>query len=215
MGDIVRLRTHSNVQKMQKNNSNPLFENSVIFNKTMTPEDKAGRIRDFFIQNENDLFFPVVHLANSLGIAVYVDDLGRIKDFQDLKGYLAIKPKAPSVIVVSEDEPYEHQRWTVAHELWHYFTHKDDRFKDMKFYAEHSLNQDITSESFTEETDEEEKEANRFAAELLMPEKEFKRRYRELILKGSPLYVKKELSESFGVSQTAVRKRLMDLNLAT
>lgn len=59
---------------------------------------------------------------------------------------------------------------------------------------------------------ESERVPNRFAAELLMPEKVFKKRYKAL--ENSTYYEKiAQLIEDFGVTQTAVLKRIEELNL--
>lgn len=104
--------------------------------------------------------------------------------------------KADNLIVVAKDDPIKRQFFTVAHELGHFFLHK--KTQDV-FYRKQAI-------EFNGEGTLEEKEANWFAASLLMP--------KELILKvwGERQSVD-YIAAKFGVSRTAAFWRLKNLKV--
>ncbi len=100
-------------------------------------------------------------------------------------------------IYVASDESLNRQAFSVAHELGHYFLH--EKKKTDLFYRSQILN-------LSGEQPREEKEANIFAASLLMPEYWVKHYY--ALTKDL-----NKLAIIFGVSITAVDYRLRDLGL--
>ena len=88
------------------------------------------------------------------------------------------------------------QRFTLAHELGHYFLHKEEQANWSDKY---------TFTRADEKSDPMEWEANRFAAEFLMPE----RKFRELVANGTDNV--DALAEAFQVSTMAVRIRAKNL----
>jgi|JFJP01.1.fsa_nt_gi Zn-dependent peptidase ImmA (M78 family) len=88
------------------------------------------------------------------------------------------------------------KRFTVAHELGHYYHHKDFLDKEGKILERNNYL-----------LDQKEVEANAFAAELLMPKTYFVKKYNEL------RQIKK-LAEYFFVSEIAINVRLINLGLA-
>ena len=209
MGDIVLLTSRCNKRKMENTTEkrvgiDDLF-NQILFRDTeLSPENKARCVRRLYDWDAAQPF-PIVKFAHSLGIEVFVENLSPIND-DSLKGYLAIYPDEPAVIVVSEDESYGHQRWTVAHELWHYFTKRDEPRTETEFCAEHG-NYGLSS------ADAEERNADRFAAALLMPEDEFRAIYRRLDADKDD--VVEYLHRYFAVSETAIKKRIRALQLSS
>jgi len=210
VGDVISFNTYYNNQTMQITNENRVHQPErrsfeFLFNKNVSPVEKAECIRCSFDLVAPGTPFPVVKFANSLGIDVFVEDLSTLDENQSTKGYLAIKPNEPAVIVVSESESYGHQRWTVAHELWHYFEHKNAERYDSDYYAERG-NYDDNSSS------DEEQKANQFATALLMPAQEFKEVYNQVCEQGE-VATRCHLEKHFAVSPTAIRRRMCELNL--
>lgn len=232
MGDVVPLHRYNNEHKMKNKALNILQQigflqnkptavftskerpnivsvsNSSSFDRHSSPEAAAQTIRKSFEGTTDDLAFPVVEYARSLGIDVFVDDLKKISDiyYSNIKGYLALKKNGKKpVIAVSVEESYGHQRWTVAHELWHYFSHRNDLIDSTVFYTEFGNYQ-------SQQKDSEEDRANRFAAELLMPQEEFKSMY-DWYMKTSKDRLLQKLSECFKVSEKAVLLRIQNLGL--
>lgn len=107
--------------------------------------------------------------------------------------------KKEKAIYVTEDEPADRQEFTIAHELGHFFLHEKKQ-SDI-FYRSQIWH-------LNDEKKEEEKEANWFAASLLMPEKYVRHYY-------SITHDLEKLAQLFGVSITAVYYRLKNLGLMT
>lgn len=115
-----------------------------------------------------------------------------------------------AIVVNDSEEPY-HKRFIVAHEFAHY----------MLDYVGNKCYQD-GMELFTKaylksghDTEENERRADRFAAELLMPAKTFLKYYANAILESNNLeeYILTFLSELFEVKQSSVRRRIEELGL--
>mgnify|MGYP000051606101 CR=1 FL=1 len=100
------------------------------------------------------------------------------------------------IIVVEERHPLNRQRFTIAHEIAHYFLHKNlkEKFEDNVFFRGYS-------------SDSLEFQANNFASDLLMPKTVFI----EKIKNGMNQI--EDLAKFFGVSTLAIRVRAKQLNL--
>ncbi|MAF81090.1 hypothetical protein CL628_03715 [bacterium] len=101
-------------------------------------------------------------------------------------------------IYVDLDDEVNRQAFTIAHELGHHYLHAD---KHKEVYFRHF------SEQLNFEDKQQEREANWFAACLLMP--------RHAMLRAwSDTKETRELAHTFEVSQTAIYYRLTELGLA-
>lgn len=128
-------------------------------------------------------------------------------DFRDLKlnnkdvsG--AIKKDENGVtLFINKYEPRERQRFTVAHELAHYFL-------DMATSNKPDVH--VEFRGLGNPKDLKEIKADSFAANLLMPKDLVEKEYSDLFM---PMAY--ELAEKFQVSVKAMKKRLNDLNLFT
>lgn len=189
------------------------MENQRVFNKKSisniiinamqkdnAPERVAAEIAEYYGTSKA---FPIGDLAKTLGFRVLIRKLSK----RSLSGYIACDDKLsiPRLIVVNEDDNYGHQRFTIAHELWHYckrIVEIDEIAKADGYYSPYDTD--------PKTQDEEELEANQFAASLLMPEEEFRIAYQgATVLKISYDYLK----ERFGVSRTAIDRRARALGL--
>lgn len=210
MGDIILWESLYNKRNMQRTieergtTLNSSFKTNIIYNNNISPDDKANYIRRLF-DWDTEKPFPMVQFAKSLGVDVFVEDLRGLNEGTSLKGYLAIKPNGNAVIVVSENESYGHQRWTVAHELWHYFNHRAAQSKETIFFAEHD-------DYDADDRDPEECDADQFATSLLMPADEFRDIYAAYSA-DKKNDAKNFLADYFAVSQIAVSKRIEGLAL--
>lgn len=127
-----------------------------------------------------------------------------------LSGF-AYQKNGMKFIGVSTADGTERQRFTLAHELGHLFLHKDDAMR----YDQGLMM--LRNEHSSDGTDIKEIEANRFAAELLMPEEELRRDLAEspsidFMVDSSMTkkYVKK-LAEKYQVSPRAMNVRITTL----
>ncbi len=138
-----------------------------------------------------DFPFDVASFAtNKLGILIKYDTLDN-----DISGKLS-KEGDNYVITVEERHPENRQRFTIAHELAHYFLHKDlkEKFEDTVFFR------GADSDTF-------EFQANLFAGDILMPKNEFLKQIRN----GNSEI--ENLAKHFGVSTLAIRVRAKQLDL--
>lgn len=171
------------------------------------PELSAAKIRALY--GKTCLDFPVVDFVKQLGIEHVAIDFSKVRTTNvgsnRITGYLGLyaNQSQPPRIVVSENESIGHQNWTTAHELWHYMNHNQPVNKDV-YYTENA--DDYGGKS----SNEEENNANLFAAALLMPKQAFIVAYKNSLRLGR----KKRVAELFQVSETAVQMRANALGLA-
>lgn len=102
-------------------------------------------------------------------------------------------------IIANSDCSDERLRFTISHELWHYFLHKNELLSNNWNIIKDVLKRDP---SFPE--DDKEYEANEFAWNLLMPEKEF--------LLDIEKYTISEVAKKYFVSENAVSTRIYYIN---
>ncbi len=146
-------------------------------------------------------------MLDSLGFNVLLND-----SFDDdkLSGALAIDNNTKvehfkKMILLNSKDSTEHQRFTIAHELAHYIF---DAVPEQKYYEAYYR----TDEERNNEVRE--YRANKFAANLLMPASIFVPRYEFVAGQiSNKLKVNLILSWDFGVSVTAIKKRIQELNL--
>lgn len=151
---------------------------------------------------------PVERLAQDAGALISYQPF----EAQDISGLLYRTAGAAPVIGVNSNNPKVRQRFTIAHELGHLSLHDGH---DLILERLIRLNfRDATSSTAS---DEEEIEANHFAAELLMPH-DFLRYSLGMLLQGRPLSdleLVRRLARRFEVSQSAMEYRLTSLGMLT
>jgi Zn-dependent peptidase ImmA (M78 family) len=146
-------------------------------------------------------------LARTLGLTVQ-----RTGDIPAGVSGVLVTRQDRSWICVREDEPSQRQRFTMAHELGHWYLNhqsQDGRHVHVNRGTMVSMRGRLASEG----VDDKEVEANQFAAELLMPGQEV----RDEVLKlPRPLREQdiSDLAEHFDVSAQAMSFRLRNLRLA-
>ena len=206
MGDFIRLhKSHNDVRKKElqmTENKSITAEDKEFFQKTImesinektTPISLAESLIELLGADSSP--FPVVACAKMLGISVYEQDIRE----KVLKGYLAVDKKDTPIICVNKNESIGHNRYTVAHELWHYLY--DYKFKKRKIT--------LYAESEHDDEDKLEKDADAFAVNLLMPKDTFLKEAKSFS-SYDPNIIVERLCNRFGVSQTAVIRRLRDV----
>ena len=104
---------------------------------------------------------PVEKIAKALGIKIRLDDVD-----DDLSGFLYRDTKEKKVIIGANRSHHENrQRFTIAHELGHFFLHEGELIHFDSEPGAFMIN--LRDSSRGDSNDE--REANFFAAELLMP----------------------------------------------
>ncbi|MCX6790750.1 MAG: ImmA/IrrE family metallo-endopeptidase [Candidatus Gribaldobacteria bacterium] len=117
-------------------------------------------------------------------------------------------PKEKFFIFINQDKPLERQHFTTAHEVGHYFLHQDIiKSKTIIIDGDDSL--DGSAMLFRSDVDVAtniEREANNFAATLIMPEKFVKKAW-------EALKSVEECAKVFNVSVSAMAIRLEKLRI--
>jgi Zn-dependent peptidase ImmA (M78 family) len=137
----------------------------------------------------------VAGIASKMGARVEAD-IGLALDQPDLSGCVSYEGKQAVIRYNPTDIPVR-QRFTIAHEIGHLALHA---------FAEGKKFRDTSKTYSLSNFDAEEAEANRFAAELLMPEEAVK----QVILDNKD-QDPKSLAKVFAVSEVAMRYRLKNL----
>jgi len=142
---------------------------------------------------------PVERIAQNLGIEV------RFEAAEDnLSGALIRETKGRVVIGVNSDHHPNRQRFTIAHEIGHFILHKG-----MKLHVDEDFRVNLRDGSVNDE----EIDANAFAAELLMPTEFIERDVQKLVRVDQQAL--ERLARRYQVSSRAMEIRLTNLGLET
>lgn len=150
----------------------------------------------------------IVRICNENGLQVFEEYLQ-----EDVSGLIIVDEKkwekynSKQFIIVNLIESAARRRFTIAHELAHYILHK----KDSKLYA----HRDMAGKD--NQRNPIEREANYFAANILMPEGLVKEKVNDIKnqIRGKvPGFIlTKEIAENFAVSEAAADVRLRQLGI--
>lgn len=143
----------------------------------------------------------VEDVARRLGIRVENADLG-----DDVSGVL-VRSGEHAVIGVNWTHHPNRRRFTIAHEIGHYLLHEEGTYIDKGTHAR------FRDEQSGSGTDQEEIEANAFAAALLMPAKKVREEARRRPFDPADDADLNALALTFGVSSQAMSFRLANLKL--
>lgn len=144
---------------------------------------------------------PIVKIMKELNFLVGMQELE-----DNLSGYIVIsedivkKFGKDKLICVNSKDSLGHQRFTIAHELAH-FLFDFNPAQSNEFYNTYRTD-DVENEK--------EQRANKFAANLLMPEEEFTKIYNDLCNDDEKF---EKLIKYFEVSRRAIDRRIIELGL--
>ncbi len=155
------------------------------------PKEAAKEIRKICKIKNDEPIYDLISLIEDAGIKLYLYDF----NFQKTFGLSVNKEDGGPAIIVNNNDAISVERklFTIAHELGHLILHKSS------FNGE-----------FAEENDSEEKQADIFAGELLMPEEAFLKQW-EAHRGTSWIDAVLQIKQYFGVSYQTVLYRLNDL----
>lgn len=190
------------IDRLQKN---PATEYTIAEAENLADEVLKETGRDNLIGP-----IPVIKIAQEFGFVTYHEgDMA-----PDVSGNIYIGGTTKkvygrdNVITVGDNEELYHQRFIVAHELAHY----------LMDYLGNELYKDpnrLFSRAYTANNhdSQEERRADRFAAELLMPAKNFYRQYMRAMetSEGNRKYAVAYLSKYFETKKSSVRRRIQEL----
>ena len=133
------------------------------------------------------------------GIRIISMDMHEIEAIakKQIAGAIQRHPQFGYTILVNESDIAVRQRFTNAHELGHFFLHMDKSTQENKIIT-----------SFRMDSSPKERQANTFAANLLMPESLVRQEHGRMVIPVSD-----SLAEIFRVSKQAMRFRLDELEL--
>ena len=204
----IVLNLKDKYQKDEYHNSDKNIDDideNLIINQANLVSNKILKV--FFKDKEPPL--KITSLMTNLGF-----DLFKNSQFpqKELSGLLALNLKeklagkySDKVIIVNGQDSIGHQRFTIAHELAHYIF---DAVEGKEYYEAYYRTDDENIKKIKEYR------ANKFAANLLMPEDIFGRKYYELLKEYKDIdLVKNALTVVFKVSYTAVNYRIDELKL--
>ncbi|WP_124979096.1 ImmA/IrrE family metallo-endopeptidase [Nonlabens xiamenensis] len=160
-------------------------------------------------QGINSIPIKVREIAEKLGIKVKVTDLG-----SEVSGVLLLDDNDP-IIGVSNLEGPERQRFSIAHEIAHYRLHSKDVDVDQKMFVDKkNMKVMFRKQDFSQREFRREREANAFAAALLMPEQNLFEDVKAVYNDNPNLTDEKliyELASLYEVSGLAMSYRLSNL----
>jgi Zn-dependent peptidase ImmA (M78 family) len=150
---------------------------------------------------------PVDRIVKSLGIEIKLD---KVDD--DLSGFLVREKKDQrrSIIGANKSHHPHRQRFTIAHELGHFLLHEGETVHLDQYRQAFTIN--LRNSQSAKGEDNDEREANLFAAELLMPAKFLLHdlQGRNLDLLGDTPFLER-LARKYKVSEQALTFRLANL----
>ena len=153
--------------------------------------------RNIIEECQADDSVPVGEIAKRLSLRIKVANLG-----PGVSGHIS-KNGDSYIIKVNRFEAKERQRFTIAHEIAHFLLHRN--------VIDESPNGITDSVLYRSgEPEELEFEANRLAADILMPERSVERRLRELGGRVSEIVIE-VLAHDFKVSKGAMEIRLQNV----
>jgi len=162
------------------------------------------------ILSEAGCFRPPVspdHLVDKYGATVVLDSFG---GDTDVSGVL-VREDDRVIIGVNRQHPVVRQRFTIAHELGHLLMHPG-----RPLIVEKQVRVNFRDSVSSMATDQQEIEANQFAAALLMPREWVEREGGELLQQNAAVReaaFTASLATTFQVSAQAMRIRLVNLGI--
>lgn len=168
--------------------------------------ERANDVLKYFHIKDISSGVPIIEILTKLGFKIYQSDLSA----DGLSAYIAVDPKLKNIFgsnkitCVHSEDNIGHKRFALAHELAHYlFDFNED--ENLYYYDTYSVK---------EKNDKiEEKRANIFAANLLMPKEAFIEKFKEYKSLQSKADIVNALEQYFLVSSTSVLKRLRELDI--
>lgn len=140
----------------------------------------------------------LIKIAKNLGIRVIDEELPK-----DVSGVLDCRVSDDPIILINKNHPLNRRRFSLAHEIAHFRLHNMSGVHMDKVF--------LRSDAPTLGKVKIEREANRYAAELLLPEPELRQAWKELPddwFYENPIQI---IAKIFGVSEAALLIRLQQL----
>lgn len=167
---------------------------------------RAQEVLDYFHINDLSSGVPIVEILIKMGFKNYQSNL----EPNGLSAYIAVDPQLKSmygsdkITCVHIKKSVGHKKFALAHELGHFLFDFNDN-ENIHYYNTYFPKKD--------EDDPKEKRANAFAANLLMPKKQFMQKVEEYQNMYHDDEIINALAQYFVVSPTAIVKRFDELDI--
>ncbi len=202
---IDQIRYQNNTDRLRDNQERLSNTDIVKKNKLSSQAEKTADVIVKSFWSDKDRPFNIINLLKVLEFKLYQNN-----NFTDssLSGGIALEVKDNNQIsrriVVNGRDSIGHIRFTLAHELAHFLFDALPNEDYYEAYYRTDTNNDIVREY----------RANKFAANLLMPKDLFFKRYQYVCSRLQDRdNIINTLSQIFGVSVTAVEKRIQEMRL--
>lgn len=157
-------------------------------------EDKVSELlQKYGYDPKKDTYVDVVSFVGSEGFKVGIADLDETED-----GFIIVSEKFGRIIGVNDTRPIEWKRFVIGHEFGHFVLSQEN--KNLFLHRENIKGKN-----------EEENDADYFAAALLMPKESFIRTYKENQGKMSTGELAQYLSKEYRVTEESVRRRIEEV----
>ena len=213
MGKVLKYRRNL---RLDNNREGTVMDCKMYRNLVLDAKQKANGIEDMPARAREILDYfkikdfkggvPIVEILRKFGFKIFQSDLKP----EGLSAYIAVDPKFEEVFesnkitCVHVEDNVGHKRFALAHELAHYLFDFNEN-KNLYYYDTYFPQNE--EDSFIE------KRANQFAANLLMPEKEFREMFEKYRQTNGKADTVNALGNYFAVSPTAVLKRFKELKI--
>jgi Zn-dependent peptidase ImmA (M78 family) len=168
------------------------------------PEKRAIELLTKF-RLQNAVPIPVDKIAEAIGAEIREVELD-----EDLSGML-VRNKDSRIISVQRSHANARKRFTIAHELGHLLMHPG---RPYIAETDRPVRLDLRTNTPGYANPREEREANQFAAALLMPATQVHKRWDSLSSRyGRPTEVASRMSTEFDVSSVAMKYRIVNLGI--
>ncbi|MFT4967264.1 MAG: Zn-dependent peptidase ImmA (M78 family) [Candidatus Deianiraeaceae bacterium] len=153
--------------------------------------------KSIFAKFKNKIPFRIVEFSNALGIKIFLDDLP-----DNISGKIEKNDAGDFTIYLNNKHSNTRHIFTIAHELGHYFRHQE--YFETHNSIEEPLYNTFQKDRLDDNTEQKtrEREANEFAAELLMPSGTIKEKWTEFHFSIT------KMAKYFNVSEIAIAFRI-------
>lgn len=213
MAKIITIRNTLQGKMTEKNIQNFIekFKTEEKYQKEYTASDidkVVSDILELFGYKGKERYIPIIKIVNQLGFKTCQKILPL-----DISGEIYVNGDTEKlygenqVIIVNKIDDVNHKRFVIAHELAHYLFDflPNPKYKDvmLKYNDTYKRN---------EHDRKEERVANKFAAELLMPKDIFRLQYyKARDYDNNPLFITLYLSKFFRTTEESISKRIMEI----
>lgn len=209
MGNLITFPNKAKPTKLDTTIKEPYQD--LVYNLQSNPANNPEELADTILKIGNYFNIqappPIVNMTRDFGFSVFKEPITK----SNISGNIYIGGttdelfNSNKVIIVSDKEEYFHQRFIIAHELGHYLM-------DYLNNPEYSNNPNKLFTKPYYNNKQNDQQADKFAAELLMPQHQFTTQYLFAIEESyDRRYTISYLSSFFKVTKSRVERRILEI----